>query len=51
MIFAIIIIIIDKVVTYIYVQYFGMFFEFYSSSAKESIIVVEVIQFICNIAD
>ena len=32
MIFAII----DKVVTYIYVQYFGMFFEFYSSSAKES---------------
>ena len=47
MIFAII----DKVVTYIYVQYFGMFFEFYSSSAKESIVLVEVIQFICNIAD
>ena len=47
MIFAII----DKVVTYIYVQYFGMFFEFNSSSAKESIVLVEVIQFICYIAD
>ena len=33
---------IDKVVQY--EEYFGMFFEFYSSSAKESKILVEIIQ-------